>query len=68
MDTPEDNATRYSETIQECKDLGELERTAELLADLIKKLPQDLQEWLRDEYRSVRDNLKTRPKDEQAIS
>ncbi len=61
MDANE-NASRYSDTMRACKTLGELEKTVAVIAELIKKLPEENQAWLRDEYRSIKNDLEANEK------
>ena len=53
-----ERATRYSNTLRNSENLKELEIRATLFSNMIAKLPKDLQEWLRDEYKSIKQNLK----------
>lgn len=64
---PSDQTAEYSEYFKSCATLEHLEGTASALSLVIKKLPKDLQDWLRDEYRSSKDSLLSKRHPEEAV-
>ena len=55
--TPDERAAEYYEYFNSCTSLEQLRGTASALELLIKKLPDKLQEWLRDAYTTVKENI-----------
>ncbi len=57
--TPAERATEYYEYFNSCTSLEQLRGTASALELLIKKLPDKDQDWLRDSYTTVKENIET---------
>ncbi len=62
-----ERASRYADTLRNSENLRELEIRAGLFSNMIAKLPKDLQEWLRDEYKSIKQILKDKEETQNGI-